>query len=396
MNGTVWDDFFSFSKQKNLKIHFIFDENEFPFSVELNDEINEIIIENNKDIEFFMEEKIYEYAYIKNYNAIHCKENNYFEASIVFNNWELFLRSQVNDQQIFLGAEKFSKENDFSVHIDGCSNIEISNPSKIYKFMVSDFSIATIKIKNEKKLNIEKIFDLINNISFQFDVIFNSSFCLEKPKEFKWFALTSKQKMRARKPTFFYDRRAISLYLYACSSSSFPLTQFLAFYQSIEVFFPKFTHEEIRNRMSSVLKSPDFQPDDNSDLDRLMAVVTGKKNGGFLDEKDQLKTVLSACISEDEIRKIIKEENLIEYYENKKTWEKFPKIPVKGKESLIPSICDRIYRIRCAIVHTKFSETGNNTILPFSDDETNIIKDISLLKKIAQQILIYTSRHHSS
>lgn len=100
------------------------------------------------------------------------------------------------------------------------------------------------------------------------------------------------------------------MYLYASSSNSFPLIQFFAFYQSIEVFFPTFTHREIRRRVSSVLKSPTFSPDNNRNLDQLMAIINGRKNGGYLDEKDQLKEILSVCVPYADLYSIIEDEGL--------------------------------------------------------------------------------------
>lgn len=58
---------------------------------------------------------------------------------------------------------------------------------------------------------------------------------------------------------------------------------------------------------------------------------------------------------------------------------------MKTADDLIPSVSNRIYRIRCAIVHTKFTENDNITILPFSEDEENIKNDIILIKKLLKK-----------
>jgi len=61
---------------------------------------------------------------------------------------------------------------------------------------------------------------------------------------------------------------------------------------------------------------------------------------------------------------------------------------------LVHQASQRVYEIRCKIVHTKGSESGSaaEVILPFSNEAKKLSHDIDLVKFLARKVLIATAR----
>ena len=170
-----------------------------------------------------------------------------------------------------------------------------------------------------------------------------------------------------------------------------PLLQFLAFYQCVEVYYPTFSQSEARRRIRKVLKDPTFRLDRDADLTRILgAFGTGPR--GFADERSMLRSTIRECVGETEVRKYLEQsEDRIKFFSAKTKGLTDQKIPIGSAEAdLRDAVADRIYDLRCKIVHTK-SGAGEDTVellLPYSKEEHLLIHDIELLRFIAQQVLI--------
>ena len=82
-------------------------------------------------------------------------------------------------------------------------------------------------------------------------------------------------------PSVRYNENAISLFWYAKTARDLPLLRFLAFYQSIEFYFPRYSQAEARKRLATILKDPTFRTSREDDLDRLISVAQANKVGSF-------------------------------------------------------------------------------------------------------------------
>lgn len=196
-------------------------------------------------------------------------------------------------------------------------------------------------------------------------------------------------------PQHEYDSAPMSLYFYARSASELPLVQFLAFYQVLEYYFPVCHQAEARRRIRALIKDPSFRMDRDIDISRIVSTLLDGSYSGFGDERSMLKATILESTNAKEIRDFVTEDsNAAEFYKSKTKGLTDHKIPIDNEDAdLRAEVADRIYDIRCRIVHTK--STGRDgsyeLLLPYSKEATQLHHDIELLRFLAKKALIYAS-----
>lgn len=195
-------------------------------------------------------------------------------------------------------------------------------------------------------------------------------------------------------PRHEYDKAPISLYWYARSATGMPLLRFLAYYQVIEFYFPTYSQVEARRKIQNVLKDPGFRADRDTDIARILSAVRSR-GGGFGDEGSQLRATLRECVDPDHLRSFLtSSEERQEFLSGKVKGLTDHKIPIANASAdLRDHVADRIYDIRCKIVHTKGEGRNGETelLLPFSREAEQLDYDIELVEYIAQRTLISSS-----
>ncbi len=192
-----------------------------------------------------------------------------------------------------------------------------------------------------------------------------------------------------------YDEAPISLYWYGISAMGMPLLQFLAFYQVIEFYFPTYFQAEARRKIRAILKNPTFRNDRDADLGKILSAIQLGKSGSLGDERSQLRATIAECVDPDSLRSFFSDtEERTGFFSSKTKGITDHKIPLANPNvDLRNDVADRIYDIRCKIVHTK-SDSRNGEIellLPFSKEAEQLYHDIELVQYIAQQVLISAS-----
>lgn len=192
-----------------------------------------------------------------------------------------------------------------------------------------------------------------------------------------------------------YDEAPMSLYWYARSARGMPLLQFLAYYQVIEFYFPTYSQIKVKRKIRNIIKDPTFRPDRDVDLGRILSTIAGGNNYGFGDERSQLKATLQACLDSEALREFICDvENRKEFLSSKAKGLTDKKIPVNNPSADIRNdVAERIYDIRCKIVHTKSGGRDEEVelLLPFSKEAEQLYFDIELIRYVSSQILIAAS-----
>ena len=194
-------------------------------------------------------------------------------------------------------------------------------------------------------------------------------------------------------PRFSYEKSPSALYWYGRSASSMPLLQFLAFYQSIEFSFLHYSRLETVAKIKNLLKSPTFDGSKDSDISVILNILEGKK-GSLLEERKQLVATLKHCIDPSELLDFLNEtEERKRYYASdyKKVSDK--KINTNDAQSIVEQTAERIYDLRCKVVHTKNMEgiESEEMILPFSKEADIMAVDVDLVKFLARKVLIASS-----
>jgi hypothetical protein len=195
-------------------------------------------------------------------------------------------------------------------------------------------------------------------------------------------------------PRYSYDRSPSSLYWYARSAASMPLLQFLAFYQCIEFFFPQFARQETIARMKNVLKDPTFDSRKDPCMNILLNAAVEGRRGSLPEERKQLGATLKQCVDPIALRDFLNEtEERRKFYtsEFKKLSDK--KIALGEDSNVVEQTAERIYDIRCKVVHTKNLESGDRDemILPFSHEAELLVDDVELIKFLARKVMVASS-----
>lgn len=198
-----------------------------------------------------------------------------------------------------------------------------------------------------------------------------------------------------RYPKNEYDDAPISLYWYARSAVGMPLLQFLAFYQVVEFYFPTYYQAEARRKIRTILKNPTFRSDRDADLGKILSAIQIGRGGGLGDERSQFRASITECVDPDSLREFVTEtESRIKFFSSKTKGLTDHKLPIANPTiDLRNDVADRIYDIRCKIVHTKAdSRSGEiELLLPFSKEAEQLYYDIELVQYISQQVLIAAS-----
>ncbi len=197
-------------------------------------------------------------------------------------------------------------------------------------------------------------------------------------------------------PNYEYDKEPISLYWYAKSAREMPLLQFLAYYQILEFYFPIFSQNEAHQQIKNLIKDPRFNPNKDSDITKILSTVTTNKHQiGFGSELEQLKATIKNCVTNSDLKEMIEiDDNFVDFLKSKNSKKiSSKKINIMNPNCDFISDCsERIYDIRCRVVHTKSSEKNYDLLLPSSPEIKFLHFDISILEMIVIKVLVCTSR----
>ncbi|RAO15239.1 hypothetical protein LUPAC07_03514 [Micromonospora noduli] len=190
-----------------------------------------------------------------------------------------------------------------------------------------------------------------------------------------------------------YPAEATSLYAYGRSANDMPLLQYLAFYQVLEYFFPTYARSETVRRFQRRLKDPVFDPNNESQVATLVSFLNSEARA-LQYEEEQLKATLDACIDNDSLRLFFDQFEDCRDFLSKKNALKGVSHLVFNEHGNVPplvtQVAARIYQIRCRIVHAKEDggPRGVEILLPYSAEAKMLRHDISLVRWIAQRVLI--------
>jgi hypothetical protein len=197
-------------------------------------------------------------------------------------------------------------------------------------------------------------------------------------------------------PSRVYPKGPVSLYLHAGSYqhgfTTLPLPQFLAYYQVIEHFLPMYSRREALRRFRLALKDPTINPDDDVAVGRLVAIAA--EGGRNLSEREQLRMTIEACCDVVQLGEFITgDAERAKFLAGPKNLTGIRPVHVGEKVGeLCEQVAERLYGIRCRIVHTKDGLVGiSSPLLPFDDEAKRLGHDIALVRFVAQRVIIASS-----
>ncbi len=362
------------------------------------------------------------FRFIQGYEAIWSKENQVIEAEVssVDNPSRFFLdrlESLINKPE--KEDEDEESEELLSINLPSIDDyiITIGYCSKEFSFLSSARERGprrgisrriTIKIQNSKLSTHDRAIEILekiaNSIFFQIDLAFEIPVSLQTQRE-SWIERTNKRRRKQlfvdesatiSEPKYEYDSEPISLYWYAKESGQMPIFQYLAFYQTTEFYFPIYSSFEAKQKIQSLIKDPRFNPNRDADITKIISTINSNSGGkSFGKERDQLKATISACTNNIELKEFFNsDQKRFDFFaENKGKSLAKQKVSVKNDTAdLVAEVSERIYEIRCRIVHSKASEGDFEVLLPYSNEVKKMNYDIELIEFISRKVLITSSR----
>ncbi len=246
----------------------------------------------------------------------------------------------------------------------------------------------------------KKILDEVGSaLMFELDIAYEVPLKIVPAQEFQPILRSGKTRADSSPPSFprnAYDPEPVALYMYGREARGMPLLEFLAYYQAVEFYFPRYSEAELRHRLEIIVKDPSFNPHRARDVGRLLGAVVGDGRRTINNERDQLKATIRACLQEDEIREFVGiHQRRVTFFADRRSTLTKCTIPLQDKTlDLRDAAANRVYDIRCKIVHTK-DAAGQGEIellLPNSPEARTLGEDIALLRMIATRVLVASSR----
>lgn len=358
------------------------------------------------------------YKFIEDYEAIWSSNLKTIECEITSANRHMsppnFLYRKLG--KIFGVETDYDPEETVRYELDKSeSNISISigNASLEYAILsnlkdrLPRFEFArrkmTMRIENINVSEHDKAKNLLdklgNSFLFKLDISTNIGLKLAEDREIRRSYFRRKKEFvdfDKSFPAYEYDNEPMSLYWYAKSAIEMPLLQFLSLYQILEFYFPVFSNKSAHNTIKNIIKDPRFNPNRDSDITKIINTLNVNKNQlGFGSELEQLRSTIQDCVTNEELREYIDADSeMVEYFKSKKAKKiSLRTINTANKSNdLISEVSDRIYDIRCRVVHTKSSEKSYDILIPSASELKYLIYDIQILEMIVKKVLIATCR----
>lgn len=342
------------------------------------------------------------YVYLSNLEAICSYKDGTIEAGIVSADGYGILsgfRALFGKNKGDLDAEESKLM--ASPREDVLPHIEISPPTQAFRALRGQRSRGhlTLKLSNCRVQTHDSAVALVHKIAgsvfFQVDLMKGVPLTVERarprtPRRVR----PSVSRLELQYPQTQFESAPLSLYSYGRSANGMPLLQFLAFYQVIEFFFPIYSQSEAQRKLKAILKDPSFRGDRDSDVAKLLASIHVSRGGAFGDERSQLSATLLECTDSDSLRSFLLAEPGRKAFFESKAQSPYYKLPLANPSNdLRNDVAQRIYDIRCRIVHTKVDSRDGSVelLLPFSTEAEQLAYDIELAQYLAQRVLIASS-----
>jgi hypothetical protein len=203
-------------------------------------------------------------------------------------------------------------------------------------------------------------------------------------------AAAEKERRQFLFPKFEYDADPMTFYWYAVGAAQSPLIQFLGFYQSIEYYYNVFSEAVAKRIIRTVLKEPNFHPDRDADLARVIGAVKNNVSKGYGSERAALRSTLKECVPDADMRAFIKEDDQRATFLSKDKLLKVQLINLSPTNTeIVREVADRIYDLRCRIVHAKPGDDERipDPLLPYTPEEASLFHDISLARFCARKVI---------
>lgn len=144
------------------------------------------------------------------------------------------------------------------------------------------------------------------------------------------------------------------------------------------------------------MKMPGFNIYNDNDIIKVLNIAKSSLGRGFITEISQLEATLKECIQISLLKEFFEKNERLKSLLTAKKNKKLDLEPLAlndNDEILTNSIAQRIYDVRCRIVHSKNENDFDNakSIYPFTKEANLLNCEIELIHYLAKRVLIASS-----
>ena len=262
-------------------------------------------------------------------------------------------------------------------------------------------TIENFKRTSPDGLNID-LRNILNSVLFDFEYSFNLAF------EAVEINSLNKRIPRLKRPSleipnhpinFTYKRYIPELiqYYHLSEKVDYIPFKYLCYFHIIEYFSDKSAYAVVAEQVKQILLKPDFHLKTENYIDQAINIFK-KENEKHLTDKIKLTRVLQQFVSVNEFHDYLEAIKLLDHFQKEQIFNcskplKIPAIDFTNEGTFSQSLTNRIYAIRCSIVHSNpdFDETK---AIPFVHTSENVFRlniEMALVYEVSRNIVVKSS-----
>jgi hypothetical protein len=244
--------------------------------------------------------------------------------------------------------------------------------------------------------------NILNSVLFDFEYSFNMAF---EPVELNNL---NKRILRLKRPSleipshpinFTYTKYIPELiqYYHLSEKVDYIPFKFLCYFHIVEYFSDKSAYVAVAEQVKHLLLKPDFHLKTDNYIDQAINIFK-KENEKHLTDKIKLTRVLQQFVNMNEFKEYLETINLFSHFNSEQTFQcskplKINSLDFTNESVFFQSLANRIYTIRCSIVHSNpdFDETK---AVPFVHTSENVIQlnlEMALVYEVSRNIIVKSS-----
>jgi hypothetical protein len=298
-------------------------------------------------------------------------------------------------------------KNELSISLE--SNVE-NTPAADLNILLNRFGHGRrnwmITIENFKRTSADglnnDLRNILNSVLFDFEYSFNLAY---EPIELNSL---NKRIPRLKRPSldvpnhpinFTYKKYIPELiqYYHLSEKVDYIPFKYLCYFHIVEYFSDKSAYVVVAEQVKQLLLKPDFHLKTDNYIDRAINIFK-KENEKHLTDKIKLTRVLQQFVNMTEFREYLDSTKLLDHFQKEQVFNcskplKIPALDFASDGTFFQSLTNRVYAIRCSIVHSNpdFDETK---AVPFVHTSENVFRlniEMALVYEISRNIVVKSS-----
>ena len=334
---------------------------------------------------------------LQRYDGIWSAQEGVIEVALRF---DRFTGSQKHILQRLSSTQTGAQTRTFVVESPEGISMRVGEASRLARILLADRprqNFATMRLSSVRVSRTEEADEIAEEIgdSFSFATRVNARVGVQLRR----LKSTRRRRFRSRIgrnapiqfPISKYPHAPILMYHAGNDHLSAPPIRYWAYYQVLEYFFPYFTRGEVLRRLSIHLQSPSFNPHNAEDVEKTLQLASVSE-GRSVGEREQLAHTIRAIATVEEIVKLITDYELEDHVTDRNSELTIKSLQVSDTSQLLEQLAERVYDIRCRIVHSKDSHREGGLdgpgVIPGTHHDDLVIAELPIIEFLARQAIV--------